>query len=329
MHHTSTASTAAPPRFASHATEDVDEFASALSHFGIRNSQLTLGRFRGRVDLLELPGLKIFRKRTSKALLECGHGPAGWVSVAMPLYQSGEVYSNGAMVGPGQATLLNSGGELLLRSSEQLDLIAVSIGRRTLIDTLAPLDGALAERLERLSPAPLAVESALAGELARRLADTLDEGHGAAARWSCALAREGMVRELCLLTAAVLCGRDARHRPHDVRASRRQLVARATQYLERSWFEPVRIEQICRELSADRRTLQNAFQEILGISPNAFFKNVRLNRVHHDLKRRSGREEAIFEVATRWGFWHQSQFARDYRQAFGELPSETRKRACA
>ena len=31
----------------------------------------------------------------------------------------------------------------------------------------------------------------------------------------------------------------------------------------------------------------------------------------------------VAEVASRWGFWHMGQLAADYRQLFGELPSET------
>ncbi|WP_338353092.1 hypothetical protein [Thalassolituus oleivorans] len=31
-------------------------------------------------------------------------------------------------------------------------------------------------------------------------------------------------------------------------------------------------------------------------------------------------------VAANWGFWHPGQFAKDYKQLFGENPSETVKR---
>jgi AraC family transcriptional regulator, ethanolamine operon transcriptional activator len=31
----------------------------------------------------------------------------------------------------------------------------------------------------------------------------------------------------------------------------------------------------------------------------------------------------IQDIASHWGFWHLSQFAQDYRQLFGELPSDT------
>ena len=31
----------------------------------------------------------------------------------------------------------------------------------------------------------------------------------------------------------------------------------------------------------------------------------------------------VGRISARWGFWHMSRFARDYRLLFGELPSET------
>jgi AraC family ethanolamine operon transcriptional activator len=36
--------------------------------------------------------------------------------------------------------------------------------------------------------------------------------------------------------------------------------------------------------------------------------------------------DTVGDVAARWGFWHLSRFAADYRQHFGELPSATRAR---
>jgi AraC family ethanolamine operon transcriptional activator len=36
--------------------------------------------------------------------------------------------------------------------------------------------------------------------------------------------------------------------------------------------------------------------------------------------------ETVTEVAFRWGFWHLSRFAREYRSMFGESPSETLRR---
>jgi len=33
----------------------------------------------------------------------------------------------------------------------------------------------------------------------------------------------------------------------------------------------------------------------------------------------------VGDIAARWGFYHLSSFARDYRGEFGELPSESLK----
>ena len=55
---------------------------------------------------------------------------------------------------------------------------------------------------------------------------------------------------------------------------------------------------------------------------------VRLNGVRRDLKSRA--HEAcvkVQDVAARWGFWHLSEFSRDYSAQFGELPSQTLRNA--
>ncbi len=49
---------------------------------------------------------------------------------------------------------------------------------------------------------------------------------------------------------------------------------------------------------------------------------MRLNGVRRELSHRANRSP-VQVVASRWGFWHMSRFARCYRLAFGERPSDT------
>jgi AraC family transcriptional regulator, ethanolamine operon transcriptional activator len=35
----------------------------------------------------------------------------------------------------------------------------------------------------------------------------------------------------------------------------------------------------------------------------------------------------VQRIASHWGFWHAGQFAHDYKQLFGENPSDTLRRA--
>ena len=63
----------------------------------------------------------------------------------------------------------------------------------------------------------------------------------------------------------------------------------------------------------------------MGLSPKAYLKARRLNAVRRELLQDEAAVSTIFDMASSWGFWHMGQFGRDYKDMFGELPSETLK----
>ncbi len=69
------------------------------------------------------------------------------------------------------------------------------------------------------------------------------------------------------------------------------------------------------------RALQLGFRDAVGMSPSAYVRAVRLDRVRDELA--SGGAVSVSDTAMRWGFFHLGRFARHYRERFGELPSET------
>jgi len=71
------------------------------------------------------------------------------------------------------------------------------------------------------------------------------------------------------------------------------------------------------------RSLINAFQAVTGFSPMAYFKRERLGGVRQALQRPHPTRTRVIDVATSWGFWHMGHFTADYREMFGESPSET------
>ena len=64
------------------------------------------------------------------------------------------------------------------------------------------------------------------------------------------------------------------------------------------------------------------FEKIVGISPTSYLKMIRLNAVKRMLAKGN---VSVSQAAAHWGFWHLSQFATDYKKAFGMLPSEMLK----
>ncbi|MDJ0343591.1 AraC family transcriptional regulator [Streptomyces sp. H10-C2] len=71
------------------------------------------------------------------------------------------------------------------------------------------------------------------------------------------------------------------------------------------------------------RWLQEGFRQHVGMSPMAYLRDVRLTRVHDDLREGDPAELRVSDAAYRWGFTHRSRFAGSYRARFGESPSHT------
>jgi len=104
---------------------------------------------------------------------------------------------------------------------------------------------------------------------------------------------------------------------------RKHIVDSVKQFLHEHTDAPITITQLCAMANVSRRTLQYSFETVLGISPLQFLRVSRLNGVRRHLLTT---DASIADVAAQWGFWHLSQFAKDYKQLFGELPSQTQRK---
>lgn len=108
--------------------------------------------------------------------------------------------------------------------------------------------------------------------------------------------------------------------------ARRKVLKRALAFLESSGDEIVTVSALCRAVGTSCSTLERAFQDEFGVNPKTYMRTRRLTRVHTKLIQPET-EGSISEIAQLWGFWHMSAFSADYRNEFGELPSETRARS--
>jgi AraC family ethanolamine operon transcriptional activator len=104
------------------------------------------------------------------------------------------------------------------------------------------------------------------------------------------------------------------------------VVREAREFIDAHFSENITILEICRSLSISRRSLQDAFQKVIGMSPHQYLRRVRLNRVRGLMLNAEPGDE-VGNLAWRCGFWHLSLFSQDYQKMFGEKPSETLRRA--
>jgi len=86
------------------------------------------------------------------------------------------------------------------------------------------------------------------------------------------------------------------------------------------------VTDLCRAVGVSERTLQNAFMEVMGLTPVAYLIRVRLHRVRRALLDATQGSTTVSSEALNWGFWHFGEFSRAYKDCFGELPSDTLRR---
>lgn len=98
-------------------------------------------------------------------------------------------------------------------------------------------------------------------------------------------------------------------------------------FIEMNADEPLTPTELARAGSMSVRTLHASFQKLFGLSPMAYVRKVRLEHVNEELRRHSGDPVVrITDIASKWGFFHLGRFAQQYKERFGESPSETLRR---
>jgi AraC-like DNA-binding protein len=83
--------------------------------------------------------------------------------------------------------------------------------------------------------------------------------------------------------------------------------------------------ELARATGVSARALQKAFARSGEPPPMTYLRSVRLRKVRADLgdAAQRGSGAVVTTVASRWGFVHLGRFAQQYRETFGESPSQT------
>jgi len=84
--------------------------------------------------------------------------------------------------------------------------------------------------------------------------------------------------------------------------------------------ELIPVQELCKMVGVSEKTLFNAFKERFKASPNEYIKAIRLNKVKKEIF--ADEDSNISTLAGKYHFWHMGQFAKDFKNQFGFLPSE-------
>jgi AraC-like DNA-binding protein len=113
------------------------------------------------------------------------------------------------------------------------------------------------------------------------------------------------------------------------RLTQGRIVRIAEDYALARGGDRLHMTDLCGATGVSERSLEYAFKAIMGMTPTAYLTRVRLHRVRKALQAAPRASTTVSAEALNNGFWHFGDFSRAYRDSFGELPSETLRRAAA
>ena len=114
--------------------------------------------------------------------------------------------------------------------------------------------------------------------------------------------------------------------PRDSLSKRMRVFEKAIELIRCQSPGKLHIPDLVSQVGVSRRTLENAFQEGIGVSPAAYIKAVRLRALNRHLLESAANELSVASICRQYGFSHLGQLASDYCAMFGELPSLTLRR---
>lgn len=306
---------------------DADQHAENLGRWQQTYDQLSLGRFSGMLGEIWLGDIQIFRETTNQSVIEHGRAWDGAGTFGIPLAMDGTALFCDQPLDMNGMLSFGPGFDFALRTPREFDIVGISLNADCYNSIIATVDDVAAvPAASRGQPRVLRCSAQLS-ELRSFLFDLFDALDANPARLEAPQIQKTLRSALIGYLYASL--QSARQTPPPLSSfqARKRVVERARLHVLSNLHEPVTIAELCEQIGVSRRTLQYCFQEILDTNPVHYLRAMRLNSVRRELRQATPERLQIQDVAARWGFWHLSHFANDYRAMFGELPSETLRRS--
>ncbi|WP_018238545.1 AraC family transcriptional regulator [Ensifer sp. BR816] len=99
-------------------------------------------------------------------------------------------------------------------------------------------------------------------------------------------------------------------------------VKKAIDFMVANLSKPITLVEVAVACGVSSRTLQQGFRQFKMTTPMNYLQHLRLEAFREALMQaRPG--QSIADIAFTWGFTHMGRLATDYRNRFGELPSQT------
>lgn len=302
---------------------DIDQIKEILSSWDIEFSQLEKGKLNSNLVTLSNNHFNAFNVTFNKAVLQNGSSPRNMITFAIPHNNSTNFFWRGKCIKENNICVFPIDGDIDTESKSGFDVYGLLFEIETveraceklnfpnLFDTIRQTD------VFEISNLSLAHLRSLMNNIFSQSENRMN-----------ILSSSKYINDMeNHILYKVLVAIESHMNPHNpsVEKFRDEAFKKAKTFIIDNIDERLTIKNLVKEIGVTERTLERAFQERLNITPQSMIKSVKLNKVKKELTSVSFKKSIISDVANQWGFWHMGKFAKDYRQLFGELPSETVK----
>ncbi|WP_414443290.1 helix-turn-helix domain-containing protein [Burkholderia sp. 22PA0106] len=314
---------------ATHTCRSVEEQASLLDAWNQSYCQISRGSFDGSIVSFAAGSVRIHVERLNRTVYQRGEVARDRIAVGIPFQLEGHALLCGETSHRDALHVFSGSNGFEFLSPDRhlvvnLEITAADTRSDSVREQLREIGERLAGRAGIRNAEPLRLDAfrTTLAQMLSAIQDTpalLDDPQVAASLERSAVfgladvLPDPLAHDAAAATRTHLTHRTARHW---------QLVRAVRELVEGSPDGPLTVAELCVRLRASRRTLQYAFEASLGVNPFTYMRAVRLGHARRELQR----ADTVTEAATRWGFWHLGNFSNEYREQFGELPSETLRR---
>ncbi len=283
-----------------------------------QHDQFGRGMFRGEILAFHTHHLQLTLCHRSPGIFIRGSAPPGTTIFGFPVGNNQPLYYQGQVMKQSQIIALDHHGEIELQTPAPSSILCIAVSSSLLEEYCLALTGLPFRALSH-----------------QNCLQMTDQNYQTCTRQLISLLRllyakknpiqeneEQIIEDESIKT---LLRGIIRLQPPASRPDRISLAGRAEKYIHDNLKKNLSIKTICRFIGTSERSLRMGFRERYGVSPKSFIQMMRLNGARKELLA----DNPVTETALSWGFGHLGRFSEQYRAMFGELPSETKRKAAA
>jgi len=303
------------PSLIVHELTDFDHFRHVFGAWSGQFQQISRGRFRGTAAIYAGLCIRAFRAETNQAIYTRGLDQKDLVTV-IPITAANENTSwRGRKLAKGNLLIKGPDIEYYNQTARNTVINALLVP----LETFTTVAGSLADAMvgHKCSRSIAFRPSVEAMQKFQTSLDALMTLPGAINRC------DAEVMEQACLDTLSMCLSCSESDIKTLGVNRLELINAALDLMIERFEGGLKSEDFCAALQVNDRMLRRAFKQAFGLGPIAIYRQLRLNRLRHELKSARGSGQTVAALANRCGFRRLGALAAEYKILFDELPSET------